>query len=85
MKEIQGSIEKGYRMIITEKQMVDEGLADVSMVVNYVTKETAGSSAERPLMAVWSQWSPSTPTTSLPRGAFKYIKFLTAFGCTTTW
>jgi hypothetical protein len=27
-------------MIITEKQMVDEG-ADVPMVVNYVTKETA--------------------------------------------
>jgi hypothetical protein len=26
-------------MIITEKQMVDEGLADVPMVVNYVTKE----------------------------------------------
>jgi hypothetical protein len=25
-------------MIITEKQMVDEGLADVPMVVNYVTK-----------------------------------------------
>jgi hypothetical protein len=53
------------------------------MVVNYVTKETAGSSAERPLMA--EPVESFDPNDLFAQGCLQYIKFLTAFECTTTW
>jgi hypothetical protein len=82
VKEIQGSIEN-YRMIITEKQMVDEGLADVPMVVNYVTKERQQEAQVQTTDGSVEPVVPSTQRPLCPGVPSKYIKFLTAFGCTT--
>jgi hypothetical protein len=56
-----------------------------TMVVNYVTKRDSGSSsAELLRMAVWSQPSPYDNDLFAQGVPTKYIKFLTAFGYTST-
>jgi hypothetical protein len=80
VKEISGSIEKGYRMILTPQQVEAEGWTMYPMVVNYVTKRDGRLKCRATTDGSVEPEDSFDPNDLFAQGVpLKILKFLTGF------